>query len=107
MFQVMPALCPHEQRESGDVVSEVLTDLDRARKGPKNSQICADILYGWPLGRRGTLLFLRAQIYTFSRYTQLNPCLPLYYYEKVIVELEKKPKTNKEFNCVYGVCNLI
>ena len=49
MFQIMPALCPHEQRESGDVVSEMLTDLDRARKGPKNSQICADILYGWPL----------------------------------------------------------
>ena len=34
----------------------------------------------------------------------LNPCLSLYYYGKVIVELEKN--TNKEFNCVYGVCNM-
>ena len=35
----------------------------------------------------------------------LNLCLSLYYYRKVIVELEKK-NTNKEFNCVYGACNL-
>ena len=32
----------------------------------------------------------------------LNPCLPLHYYGKVIDQLEN---TNKEFNCV-GVCNL-
>ena len=31
-------------------------------------------------------------------------CLPVYYYGKVIVELEKN--TNKEFNCVYGAGNL-
>ena len=33
----------------------------------------------------------------------LNPCLSLYYYGKVIGELEN---TNKEFNCVYGFYNL-
>ena len=27
------------------------TGLDRGRGGPENSQICADILYGWPLLR--------------------------------------------------------
>ena len=30
--------------------------------------------------------------------------LPLYYYGKVIDELEKN--TNNELNCVYGACNL-
>ena len=35
----------------------------------------------------------------------LNPSLSLYYYGKVIItELENN--TNKEFKCVYGVCNL-
>ena len=35
----------------------------------------------------------------------LNLCLSLYYYGKVIVELAKN--ASKEFNCVYGDCNLI
>ena len=39
-----------------------------------------------------------------SHQKHLNPCLSLYYYGKVIVELEKN--TKKEFNCVYGSCNL-
>ena len=34
----------------------------------------------------------------------LNPFLSLYYYGKVIVELENN--TNTKFNCVYCVCNL-
>ena len=34
----------------------------------------------------------------------LNLCLPIYYYGKVIVELEKPQTINKEFNCVYGAC---
>ena len=33
----------------------------------------------------------------------LNLSLALYYYCKVIFELEK---TNKEFNCAYGTCTL-
>ena len=46
-------------------------------------------------------IFLRAQMYTlhvqqYIHQKDLNLCLPLYYYAKVIVELEK----NKEFNCV-------
>ena len=34
----------------------------------------------------------------------LHHCLLLYYYGKVIAELEKT--ATKEFNCVYGACNL-
>ena len=34
----------------------------------------------------------------------LSPCLSLYCFGKVIVELEKN--TSKEFKCVYGACNL-
>ena len=44
MFQIMPALCPHGQGEG--LVNQMWTGLDRGRGGPKNSQICADILYG-------------------------------------------------------------
>ena len=44
-----------------------------------------------PPGRRGTLFFLRAQIYTrihqHNHPKDLNPCLSLYYYDEVIVEL--------------------
>ena len=52
MFQIMPALCPHGQGEG--VVNQMWTGLDRGR-GPKNSQICADILYGWPQKHSETL----------------------------------------------------
>ena len=41
-----------------------------------------------------------------SHQKDLNLCLSLHYYLKVIVELEKKKNTNKEFNCVYGAGNL-
>ena len=40
MFQIMPAFCPHGQGEGG----------------PKNSQICADILYGWPHTKKRIVL---------------------------------------------------
>ena len=30
------------------MVNQMWTDLGRGRRDPKNSQICADILYGWP-----------------------------------------------------------
>ena len=52
MFQIMPALCPHGQREWGWVGGGWSTKCGQAWTGgggPKNSQICADILYGWPL----------------------------------------------------------
>ena len=55
------------------------------------------------------LFFLRARIYIHiqqhNHKKDLNPCLSLYYYGNVNIELEKN--TNKEFNCVYGVCTLI
>ena len=44
MFQIMPALCPQGQGEGGGQ-----PNVDRLGQGegrPKNSQICADILYG-------------------------------------------------------------
>ena len=46
---IMPALCPFGQGEEGGQ-----PNVDRPRHGgvgggPKNSQICMDILYGWPL----------------------------------------------------------
>ena len=44
------------------------------------------------------------QIQQHIQQKDLNLCLPLYYYGKVIVELEKN--TNKEFNSIYGACNL-
>ena len=44
------------------------------------------------------------QIQQYNHQKDLSTCLSLYYCSKVIVELKK---TNKEFNCVYGACNLI
>ena len=32
----------------GGGVNQMWAGLHRGRGGPKNSQICADILYGWP-----------------------------------------------------------
>ena len=46
----MPALSPHGQRVEGGGGGQ--PNVDRPGQGdggPKNSQICADILYGWPL----------------------------------------------------------
>ena len=31
----------------GGVVNQIWTDMDRGGGGPKNSQICSEILYGW------------------------------------------------------------
>ena len=48
MFQIMPALCPHGQREGGAGQPNV----DRPGKGkgvPKNSQICATSFMDDPL----------------------------------------------------------
>ena len=50
MFQIMPALCPHGQGGGGGV-QPIQPNVDRPGQrdgGPKNSQICADVLYGWP-----------------------------------------------------------
>ena len=46
MFQIMPALCPHGEWEEAwsTICGQAWTG------GPKNSQICEDILYGWPPG---------------------------------------------------------
>ena len=46
--------------------------------------------------------FLHIQLHNLQK--DLNPCLLLYYYAKVIVQLEKN--ANNEFYCVYGACNL-
>ena len=84
--------------------------------------VCLWICYGArsvyfnvPPGRRGTFFFLREQIYTFSsnHRKDLNPCLSLYYYSKVIVELENNTNKGvtprlcyfKHTNWVYRVCN--
>ena len=57
-----------------------------------------------PPGRRDTLFLLRAQIYQQHNHQKdLNPCLSLYYYGKIIVDLEN---TNKELNYIQGVCCL-
>ena len=50
-----------------------------------------------PSGRVGALFFLRRQMYTFGRTfikKDLNLCLPLNYYAKIIVELGKIQKRN-------------
>ena len=52
------------------------------------------------LHTEGTSIHIQQHIHQ----KDLNLCLPLYYYDKVIAELEKN--TNKEFNCVYSACNL-
>ena len=41
----------------------------REREGPKNSQICADILYGWPPPRRWRIGLM---IWTNSKFTILS-----------------------------------
>ena len=39
---------PYVRKDRGNRgVNQMGTDLDRGRGGPENSQICADILYGW------------------------------------------------------------
>ena len=43
--------------------------LGRERKGPKNSQICANILYGWPPPRRWRI---GLTIWTNSKFTILS-----------------------------------
>ena len=43
-------------------------------------------------------------IQQYNHQKDLNLCLSLYYFGRVIVELEKN--TNKDFNCVYGAYNL-
>ena len=47
-------------------------------------------------GRKGTLFFLHIQLHNHQK--DLNPCLWLYYYGKVIVELEKN-KQQKKTDC--------
>ena len=42
----------------GGGVNQIWTGLDRGRGDPKNSQICADILYGWPLNNKSRLSML-------------------------------------------------
>ena len=45
MFQIMPALCLHGQGEGRGGQTNVLRP-GQGERGPKNCQICADILYG-------------------------------------------------------------
>ena len=56
--------------------------------------------------KRCTLLPKGTDVHIKQRIHQkdLNLCLPLYYYGKVIVELEKN--ANMEFNCACGACDL-
>ena len=64
-------------------------------------------IYCAPGKKRYTLLLESTDIHIqqHNHRKDLNPSLPLYYYGKVIItELENN--TNKEFNCVYGICNL-
>ena len=50
MFQIMAALCVHREGEGrGGGWSPNVDRLGQGEEGPKNSQVCADILYGWPL----------------------------------------------------------
>ena len=53
--------------------------------------------------RKGTLFFLHIQLRNHQN--DLNPCLWLYYYGKVIAELEKNTN-NKKRQTVHGACNL-
>ena len=50
-----------------------------------------------------TLFFLHIQLHNHQN--DLNPCLWLYYYGKVIAELEKNTN-NKKRQTVHGACNL-
>ena len=54
-------------------------------------------------GRKGTLFILHIQLHNHQK--DLNTCLWLYYYGKVIVELEKNTN-NKKRQTVHGACNL-
>ena len=55
--------------------------------------------------KRYTLLPEGTDVHIQHNYQKdLNLCLSLYCYGKVIVELEKSAKN--EFNCIYGACNL-
>ena len=56
-----------------------------------------------PPGRKGTLFFLHIQLHNHQN--DLNPCLWLYYYGKVIGGLEKNIN-NKKRQTVHGTCNL-
>ena len=53
--------------------------------------------------RKGTLFFLHIQLHNHQN--DLNPCLWLYYYGKVIGGLEKNIN-NKKRQTVHGTCNL-
>ena len=68
---------------------------------------CQECRFYFPLTKKwcallpeGTDIHIQQHIHQ----KDLNLCLPLHYQGNVIVELEKN--TNKEFNCVYGACNL-
>ena len=54
-------------------------------------------------GRKGTLFLLHIQLHNHQN--DWNPCLWLYYYGKVIAELEKNTN-NKKRQTVHGACNL-
>ena len=60
--------------------------------------LCKFLNFILPFGRRGTLFFLRAQMYIhiqqYIHQKDLNPCLTSYYYAKVIDELEKTKTRN-------------
>ena len=67
MIQIMPALCLHRQ---GEGVGGGQPNVDRPVEGgggPKNSQICVDTLYGWPL--RETVL--KKMLHNFFRTCQI------------------------------------
>ena len=56
-----------------------------------------------PPGRKDTLFFLHIQLPSHQK--DLNPSMWLYYYGKVIVELENNTNNRKKLT-VYGACNL-
>ena len=61
---MMPALCLHGQGKwGGGVVGQPNVDRHgQGDRGPKNSQICVDILYGWPCVKS----FVKCAIHYFS-----------------------------------------
>ena len=81
MFQMMPALCPHGKAEAGMVVVvNPVTSVDRTgqgEEGTKNSQICADILYGWPLSSEAVVrrCFSKQIFLKISQYLKKNICV--------------------------------
>ena len=56
-----------------------------------------------PPGRKDTLFFLHIQLPSHQK--DLNPSMWLYYYGKVIVELENNTNNRKRLTG-YGACNL-